>query len=192
MLAAIFFCGAMTTVCTACGDDKDDNGGNEQVETRNKAALATVWYDAQFGSDVLEVFDVDVTVTGPAGGTITKRLTKNVYSGAETEIRVTDAGLKYAMGIKVTPKADFTPDASKTYIMGIRSELTFHIMNAQMETLVGGNDHGVAFSENKIPGDKMTPERIQSLNDTYNNIYGGETLEVYKTYYVKDGVRKEY
>ena len=192
MCAAILVCSAMTTMFTACGSDDDNNNNNTQTpETQaTTAKSASAWFEVNMGADVLEVFDVAVTTICPSFGESTKSLTKTSFSNSDRDVPTKDAGLVFAMGIKVTPKAGFVPDASKTYNLGLGSDFSYYIIDSKNEPLVGSKGaNPVYFNELNIPGDKLA-ERIETLAETWS--YDLQKLEVHKTYYVFNGKRVDY
>ena len=191
MLAAIFFCGTMTTVFTACGGDDDDNNTPKTPETQTTTAKsASAWFAVNMGDDMLEVFDVAVTTISPSFGESTKSLTKTTYNSADKDVPTKDDGLVFAMGVKVTPKAGFVPDASKSYKLGLGSDFSYYIIGSNNEPLVGSQGAStVSFNALNIPGNKLA-ERIERLAETWS--YELEKLEVYKTYYVFNGNKEDY
>ena len=190
MLAAILVCGTMTTGFTACGGDDDDNTPQNRETQKTTAKSASAWFAVNMGDDVLEVFDVAVTTICPSLGESTKSLTKTTFSSADRDVPTKDAGLVFAMSVKVTPKAGFVPDASKTYKLGLGSDFAYYILNEKNEPLVGSQGVGpVSFNALNIPGDKLA-ERIDRLAETWS--YDLQKLEVYKTYYVFNGKRDDY
>lgn len=194
MFAAILFCGAIATVFTACSKDDDDNNNNNQPTPeaqKNIAKTASAWFEVIMGQDVLEVFDVEVTTISPSIGESTKKLTKSSFSFADRECSVKDPGsLVFAMSVKVTPKAGFTPDASKTYNLGLDSDFAYLVVNEKNEPLVGHQGVGpVAFSAMNVPGDKLA-DRIERFAESWSLAL--QKVEVYKTYYVLNGTRVDF
>ena len=100
MFAAILFCSAMTTVFTSCSKD-DDNNTPEPQKEQITAKKATAWYAASMGEDMLDVFDVEVTTSGPQIGKETRKLTKTKFSMADNDANVNDAGLVFTMSVKL-------------------------------------------------------------------------------------------
>ena len=188
MLAAILSCGLTTTVFTACGGDEEENTPPPTQKTIAKSASA--WFAVSMGEDVLEVFDVAVTTISPSFGESTKSLTKTTFSNADRDVPTKDSGLVFAMGVKVTPKAGFVPDVSKSYKLGLGSDFSYYIIDSKNETLVGTQGaNPVGFNALTIPGDKLA-ERIERLAETWS--FELEKLEVYKTYYVFNGNKVDY
>jgi len=186
MFAAILVCGAMTTVFTACGSDNDDDNTAQTQKATAKSASAS--FSVNMGDDMLEVFDVAVTTISPSFGESTKILTKTTYSSADKDVPTKDDGLVFAIGVKVTPKKDFVPDASKSYKLGLGSDFSYYIYDSKNETMVG-SPSSFSFSEMTIPGNKLA-ERIDRLAKTWS--FELKKLEVYKTYYVFNGNRVDY
>jgi len=192
MFAAILFCGAIATVFTACSKDDDDNKTTPTPEAqKNTAKTASAWYEVNMGEDVLEVFDVEVTTISPSFGESTKKLTKTSYSFADRDCAIKDPGsLVFAMSVKVTPKAGFTPDASKTYNLGLDSDFAYYVVNEKGEPLVGHQGVGpVSFSALNVPGDKLA-ERVERFAESWSLAL--QKVEVYKTYYVLNGTRVDF
>ncbi len=192
MFAAILFCGAIATVFTACSKDDDDNNTTPTPEAqKNTAKTASAWYEVNMGEDVLEVFDVEVTTISPSFGESTKKLTKTSYSFADRDCAIKDPGsLVFAMSVKVTPKAGFTPDASKTYNLGLDSDFAYYVVNEKGEPLVGHQGVGpVSFSALNVPGDKLA-ERVERFAESWSLAL--QKVEVYKTYYVLNGTRVDF
>lgn len=188
MFAAILVCGAMTTVFTACGSDNDDDNTPQTQKATAKSASA--WFSVNMGDDMLEVFDVAVTTISPSFGESTKILTETTYSSADKDVPTKDSGLVFAMGIKVTPKAGFVPDASKSYKLGLGSDFSYYIYDSKNESMVvSQGSTPVSYSALTIPGNKLA-ERIERLAKTWS--FELRKLEVYKTYYVFNGNRVDY
>lgn len=188
MFAAILVCGAMTTVFTACGSDNDDDNTPQTQKATAKSASA--WFSVNMGDDMLEVFDVAVTTISPSFGESTKILTKTTYSSDDKDVPTKDDGLVFAMGIKVTPKKDFVPDASKSYKLGLGSDFSYYIYDSKNEPMVvSQGSTPVSYSALTIPGNKLA-ERIERLAKTWS--FELRKLEVYKTYYVFNGNRTDY
>lgn len=188
MFAAILFCSAMTTVFTSCSKD-DDNNTPEPQKEQITAKNATAWFGVSLGDDMLDVFDVEVTTSGPQIGKETKKLTKTIFSMAAREIPVTDAGLVFTMSVKITRKAGFTPDASKSYVLGFGSAFAYEIIGTNGKSLVGDGEKSAILNTLTIPGDKLE-ERIQRLIETWQTL--DQKLEVYKTYFVYNGRKESY
>ena len=184
MMAAILLCG-LATVFTSCSKDDDDNTQPKKEQITAKSA--TAWYGVSMGDDMLDVFDVEVTTAGPQIGQSTKKLTKTSFSMADREAPVTDAGLVFTMSVKITKKAGFTPDASKTYILGFGSAFAYEITGSNGKSLVGDGEQSAIYNIASVPGDKLEA-RIPSLINTWST--DDKKLEVFKTYYVFNG-RKE-
>ena len=188
MFAAILFCSAMTTVFTSCSKD-DDNNTPEPQKEQITAKKATAWYAASMGEDMLDVFDVEVTTSGPQIGKETKKLTKTKFSMADNDANVNDAGLVFTMSVKITRKAGFTPDASKSYKLGFGSAFAYEIIGTNGKSLVGDGEKSAILNTITIPGDKLE-ERIQRLIETWQTL--DQKLEVHKTYYVYNGRKESY
>ena len=83
MLAAIFFCGTMTTVFTACGDDDDDNKTPQTPEEQKEEQKATkgdvtLTFIAQPKS--LQYFEYDFKYVDAKGNTKTIDVDQNTQS----------------------------------------------------------------------------------------------------------------
>jgi hypothetical protein len=186
MLAAILLCGTMTT---SCSKDDDDDSGKQEPKDERVAKTASAWYNVSIGDDMLDVFDVEVTTVGPEYGQLTKKLTKTTYSIAERDIPVTDAGLVFSMSVKLSRRADFTPDASKTYTLGFGSAFAFEIIGSNNKSLVGDGEQSALFNIVTVPGDKIEA-RISSLIGTWTP--ADQKLEVFKTYFNYNGKKQNY
>ena len=192
MLAAILFCG-LATVFTSCSKDDDDSGKKEEdtptttkvadrVEVKNYVAVA---------DDMLQLFDITITDEGPNLGKNSRKLEKVLWIGGEALEGVSkDKKAYFTLSVTVTPKAGVQVDVNKNYLLGMETVLAYLIQTSKFETLAtdGTRPNVTALS---VSGSQLTEAKLKQLAEAYTG-FGAKTLEVYKDYYVVDGVKRTY
>ncbi len=108
MLAAILFCGAMTT---SCGSDDDDNGSSS---SDTKIVGMRIAYVVEFldGYDTLTDYTVTVTWTDENGKNITENITKDFVKDVKL---LATKGTEGIFTVKMTP----TNSAKEEHDLGL-------------------------------------------------------------------------
>ncbi|MBQ2181729.1 MAG: hypothetical protein II400_05720 [Bacteroidaceae bacterium] len=194
MLAAILFCG-LATVFTSCSKDDDDSGkkeGDTPTPTTTKVAdRVEVKYYVSVADDMLSLFDIDINYEGPGYGKQTKKMEKTSWIIGDNLDNLSGKNAFFSLAVTVTPKAGVTIDPNKEYLLGMGSELAYLIQTDKKETLVSYGTRPTVVV-NKQPGSQLTEENLKKMAKLYTNAGAATTLDVYKDYYLEDGVKYYY
>ena len=127
MLAAILFCGAMTT---SCGSDDDDNGSSS---SDTKIVGMRIAYVVEFldGYDTLTDYTVTVTWTDENGKNITENITKDFVKDVKL---LATKGTEGIFTVKMTP----TNSAKEEHDLGLNIGLIAKPMAANGNVSDGG------------------------------------------------------
>ena len=193
MLAAILFCG-LATVFTSCSKDDDDSGkkeGDTPTPTTTKVAdRVEVKYYVSVADDMLSLFDIDINWEGPGYEKQTKKMEKTSWIIGDNLDNLSNKKAFFSLSVTVTPKAGVQVDATKNYLLGMDAVLAYLIQNSNKETL-DANGTRPNVTVQTVSGSQLTEAKLKQMAEAYTG-FGAKTLEVYKDYYVVDGVKRTY
>ena len=193
MLAAILFCG-LATVFTSCSKDDDDSGKKEEdtpTPTTTKVAdRVEVKYYVSVADDMLSLFDIDINWEGPGYEKQTKKMEKTSWIIGDNLDNLSNKKAFFSLSVTVTPKAGVQVDVNKNYLLGMDAVLAYLIQNSNKETL-DANGTRPNVTVQTVSGSQLTEAKLKQMAEAYTG-FGAKTLEVYKDYYVVDGVKRTY
>ena len=193
MLAAILFCG-LATVFTSCSKDDDDSGKKEEdtpTPTTTKVAdRVEVRYYVSVADDMLSLFDIDINWEGPGYEKQTKKMEKTSWIIGDNLDNLSNKKAFFSLSVTVTPKAGVQVDVNKNYLLGMDAVLAYLIQNSNKETL-DANGTRPNVTVQTVSGSQLTEAKLKQMAEAYTG-FGAKTLEVYKDYYVVDGVKRTY
>ena len=193
MFAAILLCG-LATVFTSCSKDDDDSGKKEEdtpTPTTTKVAdRVEVRYYVLVADDMLSLFDIDINWEGPGYEKQTKKMEKTSWIIGDNLDNLSNKKAFFSLSVTVTPKAGVQVDATKNYLLGMDAVLAYLIQNSNKETL-DANGTRPNVTVQTVSGSQLTEAKLKQMAEAYTG-FGAKTLEVYKDYYVVDGVKRTY
>ncbi len=145
----------MSISFVSCSDDDDDNSNDSSSTKKTTSVLAS--YSVDLSDDIFELWDIEVTYTGPGGLTITDTFTNNFV--LQLTLNASDAAIPTTYSLKVVGK----PKAETPTIEDDRSYTLSHGYSKVVDTYNSSGSRNDGISKNNASSMSAKGSSIASL-----------------------------